>query len=62
MNRELSAYDRGIPMEWCLRMARLEVDAEIGAGEIAGDPLFVEDETCRSECRSGTAVPQKASD
>ena len=26
--------------EWCMRMARLEGDAEIGAGRLAADPVF----------------------
>lgn len=33
MNTEFDA-------EWCLNMARLEGDGEIGAGEVAADPIF----------------------
>ena len=40
-----------IPRAWCARMARLEADAEIGAGEIAIDPVF-----------DGDAAPAKASE
>jgi HTH-type transcriptional regulator, competence development regulator len=29
-----------IPKDWCLRMASLEADAEIGVGVIATDPFF----------------------
>lgn len=29
-----------IDKEWCLRMAELEGDAEIGAGRLAIDPIF----------------------
>jgi len=29
-----------ISREWCLRMAQLEGDTEIGAGALAGDPVF----------------------
>ena len=29
-----------ISKEWCIRMAQLEADAEIGAGRLAIDPLF----------------------
>jgi len=29
-----------ITKEWCLRMARREADAEIGAGLFALDPVF----------------------
>lgn len=29
-----------IPKEWCIRMAALEGDAEIGAGAAAADPVF----------------------
>lgn len=36
-----------IPKEWCIRMAALEGDAEIGAGTIAVDPVF-----------DGDAVPE----
>ena len=28
--------------EWCMRMAELEADAEIGAGALAADPVFDE--------------------
>lgn len=34
-----------IPMDWSLRMARLEADAEIGAGAAARDPIFESEET-----------------
>ena len=34
MNTEISK-------EWCIRMAQLEGDAEIGAGRLAVDPVFV---------------------
>ena len=30
----------GISKEWCMRMAQLEGDAEIGAGRLAIDPVF----------------------
>ena len=33
-----------IPMNWSLRMARLEADSEIGAGATARDPVFEHDE------------------
>ncbi len=33
-----------ITKEWCLRMAQLEADAEIGAGLLAIDPVFEGDE------------------
>ena len=29
-----------ISKEWCIRMAQLEADAEIGAGQLANDPVF----------------------
>ena len=29
-----------IPKEWCERMAQIEGDAEIGAGRLAMDPAF----------------------
>ena len=29
-----------IPKAWCMRMAQLEGDAEIGAGALAADPVF----------------------
>ena len=29
-----------IEKEWCIRMAQLEGDAEIGAGRLAVDPVF----------------------
>ena len=29
-----------ISKEWCIRMAQLEGDAEIGAGRLAIDPVF----------------------
>ena len=29
-----------ISQEWCIRMAQLEGDAEIGAGRLAIDPVF----------------------
>jgi hypothetical protein len=32
---------RGFSKEWCLKMAELEGDAEIGAGLLASDPVFV---------------------
>lgn len=31
-----------ISKEWCIRMAQLEADAEIGAGQLANDPVFNE--------------------
>ena len=34
------------PKEWCERMAKIEGDAEIGAGPVARDPVF-EDEEAR---------------
>jgi len=37
--------------EWCMRMAQLEGDAEIGAGRLAFDPIF-----------DGETVPGSASD
>jgi transcriptional regulator with XRE-family HTH domain len=37
--------------DWCMRMAKLEADAEIGAGLLAIDPVF-----------DGEAVPVKASE
>lgn len=40
-----------IEKEWCLRMAELEKDAEIGAGRLAVDPVF-----------DGEAVPVEVSD
>ena len=40
-----------ISKEWCMRMAQLEADAEIGAGLLAGDPVF-----------DGEAAPVVASD
>lgn len=40
-----------IEKEWCLRMAELEKDAEIGAGHLAVDPVF-----------DGEAVPVEVSD
>ena len=40
-----------ISKEWCMRMAQLEADAEIGAGLLAGDPVF-----------DGEAAPAVASD
>ena len=36
---------------WCIRMAELEADAEIGAGRLAVDPVF-----------DGEAVPVEVSD
>ena len=32
-----------IEKEWCIRMAQLEGDAEIGAGRLAVDPVFDDD-------------------
>ncbi|MCY4613177.1 MAG: hypothetical protein OXB94_06115 [Nitrospira sp.] len=32
-----------ISREWCIRMAQLEADAEIGAGRLANDPVFNEE-------------------
>ena len=32
-----------ISKEWCIRMAKLEADAEIGAGRLASDPVFDEE-------------------
>lgn len=29
-----------ISKEWCMRLAQLEGDAEIGAGRLSGDPVF----------------------
>ena len=40
-----------IEKEWCIRMAQLEGDAEIGAGRLAIDPVF-----------DGEAVPAVAGD
>ena len=40
-----------IGKEWCIRMAELEEDAEIGAGRLAVDPVF-----------DGEAVPVEVSD
>lgn len=34
-----------ISREWCMRMAQLEGDAEIGAGRLASDPVFDSDTT-----------------
>ena len=40
-----------IEKEWCIRMAQLEGDAEIGVGRLAVDPVF-----------DGEAVPAVAGD
>ena len=40
-----------IEKEWCIRMAQLEGDAEIGAGRLAVDPVL-----------DGEAVPAVAGD
>ena len=44
-----------IEKEWCIRMAQLEGDAEIGAGRLAVDPVF-EGETVPAVASSGTAL------
>ena len=33
--------------EWCIRMAQLEGDAEIGAGRLAVDPVLDDEDTSR---------------
>ena len=40
-----------IEREWCIRMAQIEGDAEIGAGRLAVDPVF-----------DGDVVPAAADD
>ena len=41
-----------IKKEWCIRMAQLEGDAEIGAGRLATDPVF-DDETIPTGASDG---------
>lgn len=36
-----------IGKEWCIRMAELEADAEIGAGLLAVDPVFDDEASWR---------------
>jgi HTH-type transcriptional regulator, competence development regulator len=44
-----------IPKAWCLRMAQLEGDAEIGAGALAVDPVF-DGETALAESPEETSL------
>ena len=46
---------REIEKDWCIRMAHLEGDAEIGAGRLAVDPVF-DDEAVPAGAGGGAAL------
>jgi hypothetical protein len=46
-----------IPKDWCIKMAKLEGDSEIGAGLLARDPVLTNDALIDSVANAHVGVP-----